>query len=167
MNRRRFVTSAAATFGFQIVPRHVIGGQGFTPPSEMLNLGCIGVGGQGGGNIAEMFGSGLVNVAALCDVDLDHAAETIRKHDKAKLYRDYRKLIEGEKSIDAVLVATPDHVHAPASIMAMRAGRHVYVEKPLAHSIGEAQDARSRQGNQARHPDGQSRPRWRRSAADA
>lgn len=139
MNRRRFVAStAAATFGFQIVPRHVIGGPGFTPPSEMLNLGCIGVGGQGGGDIADMFGSGLVNVAALCDVDLDHAAGTIKKHDKAKLYRDYRKLIEGEKNIDAVLVATPDHVHAPASIMAMRAGRHVYVEKPLAHSIGEA-----------------------------
>jgi predicted dehydrogenase len=136
--RRRFISTAAATaFGFQVVKRHVIG-QGFTPPSEMLNLGCIGVGGQGGGDIADMFGSGLVNIAALCDVDLDHAAGTIKKHDKAKLYRDYRKLIEGEKSIDAVLVATPDHVHAPASIMAMRAGRHVYVEKPLAHSIEEA-----------------------------
>ncbi len=98
LSRRRFIASTAATaFGFQIVPRHVIGGPGFTPPSEMLNLGCIGVGGQGGGDIADMFGSGLVNVAALCDVDLDHAAGTIKKHDKPKLYRDYRKLIEGRR----------------------------------------------------------------------
>lgn len=139
LSRRRFLASTtAATFGFQIVPRHVIGGPGFTPPSEMLNLGVIGAGGQGGGDLREMFDSGLVNVAALCDVDLDRAKDAAKKHDKAKLYRDYRKLIEGEKNIDAVLVATPDHVHAPASIMAMRAGRHVYVEKPLAHSIGEA-----------------------------
>lgn len=139
LNRRRFVASAAATaFGFQIVPRHVIGGPGFTPPSEKLNLGAIGIGGQGGGDLSDMFDSGLVNVVALCDVDLDRGAASIKKHGNAKLYRDYRKLLETQKDIDAVLVATPDHVHAPASIMAMRAGRHVYVEKPLAHTIGEA-----------------------------
>jgi predicted dehydrogenase len=131
-------SAAAATFGFQIVPRHVIGGPGFTPPSEKLNLGCIGVGGQGGGDIKDMDESGLVNIVALCDVDLDHAAGTIKKYPNAKLHRDYRRLIEEQKDIDAVLVATPDHVHTPASILAMRAGRHVYVEKPLAHSVGEA-----------------------------
>lgn len=139
VSRRRFVAStAAATFGFQVVPRHVIGGPGFTPPSEKLNLGCIGVGGQGGGDIRDMDESGLVNIVALCDVDLDHAAGTIKKYPNAKLHRDYRRLIEEQKDIDAVLVATPDHVHTPASIMAMQAGRHVYVEKPLAHSVGEA-----------------------------
>src|SRR6478672_9397463 len=95
LTRRRFASSTAASlFGFQIVPRHVLGGQGFTPPSEKLSLGCIGVGGQGGGDIRDMFDSGLVNIVALCDVDLDHAADTIKKHDKAKLHRDYRRLIE-------------------------------------------------------------------------
>ena len=138
LSRRRFINSTfAASLGFQVVKRHVIG-QGFTPPSELLNLGVIGPGGQGGGDLRDMFDSGLINVAAICDVDLDRAKDALKKHEKAKLYRDYRKLIEGEKNIDAVLVATPDHVHAPASIMAMRAGRHVYVEKPLAHSIEEA-----------------------------
>jgi predicted dehydrogenase len=142
-SRRRFIktttATAAAAFGFQIVPRHVLGGPGFTPPSEKLNLGCIGVGGQGGGDIADLFSTGLVNIVALCDVDLKQGGGTIKKHPDAKLYRDYRKLIEEQlKNIDAVVVATPDHVHAPASILALRAGKHVYVEKPLAHSIGEA-----------------------------
>ena len=139
LSRRRFVSSAAAaTFGFQIVPRHVIGGPGFIPPSEKLNIGCIGIGGQGGGDIKDLDSTGLVNIVALCDVDLDHAAGTIKAYPGAKLHRDYRKLLDQQKDIDAVLVATPDHVHAPASILAMHAGRHVYVEKPLAHSIGEA-----------------------------
>lgn len=141
--RRKFIkTAAAAAFGFQIVPRHVIGGPGFTPPSEKLNLGCIGVGGQGAGDIRDMDETGLVNIVALCDVDPDHSAATIRKYPNAKLYRDFRKIIEQQKDIDAVVVATPDHCHAPASIMAMRAGRHVYVEKPLAHTIAEARKMR-------------------------
>src|SRR5579862_5988655 len=114
ISRRRFVAStAAATFGFQVVPRHVIGGPGFTPPSEKLNLGCIGVGGQGGGDIKDMDESGLVNIVALCEVHLDHAAGTIKKYPHRKLHRDSRKLIEQQKDIDAVLVATPDHVHTP------------------------------------------------------
>lgn len=143
-SRRQFINSAsaAAAFGFQIVPRHVIGGPGFTPPSEKLNLGCIGVGGQGAGDMRDMDESGLVNIVALCDVDLERAAPNIKKYPKARLHRDFRKLIEQQKDIDAVLVATPDHVHAPASIMAMRAGRHVYVEKPLAHTIEEARRMR-------------------------
>ncbi|MDB6138479.1 MAG: oxidoreductase domain protein [Verrucomicrobiaceae bacterium] len=139
MNRRRFVASAAAaTFGFQIVPRHVIGGPGFVPPSEKLNIGCIGIGGQAAGDMADMDSTGLVNFVALCDVDLDRGKANIKKYPDARLHRDYRRQIEQQKDIDAVLVATPDHVHAPASIMAMHAGRHVYVEKPLAHSVGEA-----------------------------
>lgn len=137
--RRSFVkTATAAAFGFQIVPRHVIGGPGYVPPSEKLNLGCIGVGGQGAGDIRDMDETGLVNIVALCDVDLDHAAGTIKKYPNAKLHRDFRRLIEQQKDIDAVVVATPDHIHAPASILAMRSGRHVYVEKPLAHTIAEA-----------------------------
>src|SRR3954462_15839426 len=101
LTRRRFATStAAALFGFQIVPRHVLGGPGFTPPSEKLNLGCIGVGGQGGGDIREMFDSGLVNIVALCDVDLNSASATMKTLEKAVLHRDYRRLIEQQKDID-------------------------------------------------------------------
>ena len=106
--RRQFAkNTAAAIFGFQIVPRHVIGGPGFTPPSEKVNLGCIGIGGQGGGDIRDLDDSGLANIVALCDVDLDHSAGTIKKYPNAKLYRDYRELIDKQKDIDAVLVATP------------------------------------------------------------
>jgi hypothetical protein len=142
-SRRQFVKATAATaFGFQFVPRHVLGGPGFTPPSEKVTIGCIGVGGQGGGDIRDLEASGLAHIVALCDVDLDSAAGTIKTYPKAKLDRDFRELIEKQKDIDAVLVDTPDHVHAPASIMAMRAGRHVYVEKPLAHTIAEARAMR-------------------------
>ena len=100
--RRQFVKSAAAAvFGFQIVPRHVIGGPGFIPPSEKVNLGCIGIGGQGGGDIRDLDDSGLANIVALCDVDLDYSAATIKKYPNAKLYRDYRELIDKQKDIDA------------------------------------------------------------------
>lgn len=141
--RRQFIKSAtaAAAFGFQIVPRHVIG-RGQIPPSEKVTLGCIGVGGQGGADLRDLYDTGLANIAALCDVDMDRASASIRKHKNAVLYRDYRELIDKQKDIDAVLVATPDHVHAPASILAMRAGLHVYVEKPLAHTIAEARAMR-------------------------
>ncbi|HYF35340.1 MAG TPA: Gfo/Idh/MocA family oxidoreductase, partial [Prosthecobacter sp.] len=144
-SRRQFLQSATATaaaFGFQIVPRHVLGGPGYIAPSEKVNLGCIGAGGQGWADIRDLFDSGLCNIASLCDVDLKSASKCIKSHPQAKVYRDYRELIEKERDIDAVLVATPDHIHAPASIMAMRAGRHVYVEKPLAHTIAEARAMR-------------------------
>ena len=88
--------------------------------------------------IADLEKSGIANVVTLCDVDTRHAANTIAKYPTAKLHSDYRKLIEQHKDIDAVVICTPDHLHAPASLLAMRAGKHVYVEKPLAHSIGEA-----------------------------
>ena len=143
LNRRHFLQQAAtAAFSFQIVPRHVLGGPGHIAPSEKVTLGCIGIGGQGAGDIRDLDDTGLANIAALCDVDLDHAAGTIRKYPKAQLFRDYRELIDRRKDLDAVLIATPDHLHAPASLRAMRAGLHVYVEKPLAHTIGEARAMR-------------------------
>lgn len=143
LNRRHFLQQAAtAAFSFQIVPRHVLGGPGHIAPSERVTLGCIGIGGQGAGDIRDLDDTGLANIAALCDVDLDHAAGTIKKYPKAQLFRDYRELIDRRKDLDAVLIATPDHLHAPASLRAMRAGLHVYVEKPLAHTIGEARALR-------------------------
>lgn len=135
MKRRRFLQSAATlAAGFYIVPRHVLG-QGQTPPSAKLNIAGIGVGGQGGGVLGDMK---TENIVALCDVDWGKAAGTIRAFPNAERFKDYRVMLEKRKDIDAVMIATPDHMHAPIALAAMRAGKHVYVEKPMAHTIEEA-----------------------------
>jgi predicted dehydrogenase len=100
-----------------------------------LDLGVIGAGGRGADDIEELKGE---NIVALCDVDTDRAASTFAKYPKAVRYRDFRVMLEKEKGIDAVVVATPDHVHAVASLAAIRAGKHVYCEKPLTRTIREA-----------------------------
>jgi len=134
-SRRRFLQrTAGAAAAFTIVPRCVLG-QGMTPPSEKLNIAGIGAGGMGGGDINSV--SGGNNIVALCDVDLRRAS-TIEKFPEAKVYRDFRKMFdEMEKKIDAVVVGTPDHTHAVAAMAAIKRGKHVYCEKPLAHSVGE------------------------------
>jgi predicted dehydrogenase len=138
VNRRRFLAAAAgAAFGVQIVPRCVLGGAGQTPPSEKLNLAGIGVGGQGGG-VLRVMAALEQNIVALCDVDWKYAAHTFKAYPKAELFKDYRLLFERRKDIDAVVIGTPDHMHAPITLAALRAGKHVYVEKPMAHSIEEA-----------------------------
>jgi predicted dehydrogenase len=137
MKRRHFLQLAAtATFAVQIVPRHVLGGPGETPPSERLRIAGIGVGGQGGGVVAAMAGL-KQDIVALCDVDQSYAAHTFKAHPKAEVYKDYRVLLGKRKDIDAVVIGTPDHMHAPVTAAALRSGRHVYVEKPMAHSIEE------------------------------
>jgi predicted dehydrogenase len=104
-------------------------------PSEKLNIAGIGAGGMGGGDINSV--SGGNNIVALCDVDLRRAS-TIKKYPKAKVYRDFRKMFdEMEDKIDAVVVGTPDHTHAVAAMAAIKRGKHIYCEKPLAHSVGE------------------------------
>jgi len=137
ISRRRFLRgTATALASIAIVPRHVLGGRRQTPPSEKLNIAGIGVGGRGSGVLQ---GVESQNVVALCDVDTKHAAETFKRYSSAKIYRDFRRMLDKEdKKIDAVTVATPDHVHAPAAMMAIKMGKHVYCEKPLAHSIYEA-----------------------------
>jgi len=136
MNRRDFLASTAvAAAAFTIVPRYVLGGPGYTPPSEKLNIAGIGVGGRGASDIRAVSGE---NIVALCDVDDKRAGETFTRYPKAKKYRDFRKMLEKEKNIDAVVVATPDHVHAVAAMMAVKMGKHVYCEKPLTHLIYEA-----------------------------
>ncbi len=135
-NRRNFLKTSAAAFAtIQIVPSFVIGARGQTPPSERLNVAGIGVGGMGGNNLKHM--AEVANIVALCDVDQNYAAHTFKDHPKAKTYVDFRELLEKQKDIDACLIATPDHVHAPIAMAAMRAGKHVYVQKPLAHSVNE------------------------------
>jgi len=136
MKRRDFIkASAAATFGFQFIPRAVLGQTGETPPSRKINLAAIGCGGQAGSDLKNMDGE---NVVALCDVDDKRGAAMFAKYPDAKRYKDYRIMLEEmADKIDAVLVGTPDHTHAPAAMAVMRHGKHVFCEKPLAHSVGE------------------------------
>ena len=134
INRREFISTAAAAAAFSIVPSHALGGPRHKPPSETLNIAGIGVGGQGAGDLRNVESE---NIVALCDVDWKHAAKTFEHYPNAKRYRDFRVMLEKEKGIDAVIVATPDHVHAVAAMTAIKMGKHVYVEKPLAHSIHE------------------------------
>jgi predicted dehydrogenase len=119
-----------------IVPRHVIAQSGQTPPSEKLRIAGIGVGGQGGADLHNLSGEDIV---ALCDVDRSgHTAKSFERWPKAQQFRDFRKMFDAmEKQIDAVLVATPDHCHAVATMAAIKRGKHVYCEKPLAHSVYE------------------------------
>jgi predicted dehydrogenase len=135
MNRRAFLQAAAAA-GLHIVPRHVLG-QGGAPPSERLNLAWVGAGGQGGGLLGDP-ALASQNVVALCDVDWQRAAAAFKRFPRAGRFKDYRVLLDKCKDLDALVVATPDHMHAPVTLAALRAGKHVYCEKPMAHSIEEA-----------------------------
>jgi predicted dehydrogenase len=135
LTRRRFVTATAATGLFQIVPRHVLGGPGHTPPSEKLNIAGIGIGGMGNNNLKACAAE---NIVALCDVDHRHAAGVFKAHPKAAAYKDYRVMLEKRKDIDAVIIATPDHTHAVIAMAAMQMGKHVFCQKPLTHDIFEA-----------------------------
>ena len=135
ISRRDFMGGAAtAAMAFTIVPRHVLGGPGHTPPSEKLNIAGVGVGGMGGSDLQSLASE---NIVALCDVHDSYAAKTFKTYPKAKVYKDYRKMLDKQKDIEAVVVATPDHTHACIAMAAIKAGKHVYVEKPLAYSIHE------------------------------
>ena len=133
--RRQFVGGAAATSLTLMlsIPRRVLGA------NERLNVAVIGTTGRGGDNLNEVIATGE-NVVALCDVDdrlLDKAIKTPAAA-KAKRFNDFRQMFdEMANEIDAVLVATPDHIHAPAGLAAMRHGKHLYCEKPLAHNVRE------------------------------
>ena len=202
LSRRSFLgTTATAAAAFTILPRYVLGGPGYTAPSDIINVAGIGVGSQGGGDIqqictpdvpivrpqrnfngtpltkeqlaaqearmAEMrkrnpppggqqgantnavvqmgtAGGGkqikLANIYALCDVDPDYAGHIIKGYPKAKLYNDWRELLDKEKSIDAVVIGTPDHNHAMIAAAFMRAKKHVYLEKPMAKTIFEVRE---------------------------
>ncbi len=212
LSRRSFLgTTATAAAAFTIIPRSVMGGKGYTAPSDLINVAGIGIGSQGGGDIqqictpdvpiqrpqrnsngtpmtkeqiaerearmAEMrkqfagqgapgqgapgqggqrqggqpdpnaaiqmgaAGQGrvikLANIYALCDVDSEYAGHIFKGYPKAKIYSDWREMLDKEKSIDAVVIGTPDHNHAPIAAAFMRAKKHIYVEKPMAKTIVE------------------------------
>ena len=165
MHRRDFLRTGAATFagGFfapMIVPRHVLGGPGYRAPSDTVNVAAIGVGGQGMWNTWNSVSSGA-NLVAMADVDWDYVdvmfAERAeyREEDgspmfpeltdiralygRTRRFADYRRMLdEMGRDIDAVIVATPDHMHAHAALTAMGHGKHVFVQKPLTYTVEEA-----------------------------
>src|SRR5215467_10754475 len=136
LNRREFLRSTAfTTTAFMVLPAGVLGLRGSTSPNEKLNIAGVGIGGQGASDLSNMESE---NIVALCDVDQNHAAHVFKKYPQAKQFTDYRKMLDEMKEIDGVVIATPDHHHAFASIEAIKHGKHVYCEKPLTHSVWEA-----------------------------
>lgn len=139
LSRRTFIKNSAIVSSFFLVPRHVLGGLGFTAPSDQLNLAAIGAGGKGASDIKNASVKGRERIGALCDVDFSGSASaSVKNFPKAKLYNDYREMMDKEKDIDAVTISTPDHVHGPAAKYCMERGKHVYVQKPMTHNIREA-----------------------------
>lgn len=157
--RRDFVAdSAKLAFGAMIIPRHVLGA---TParraPSDTLNFACVGFGGMGSNNVAQLVDAGE-NLVAVCDIDPGYCERQLagklrpnrdgvvnpsaiklnEAYQKAAKYTDFRQMLERQRDIDAIIIATPDHLHAPVAVAAMRAGKHVYVQKPLTYSVYEA-----------------------------
>lgn len=161
-SRRKFLQSTVATAAaFQVVPGGVLGLNGQTAPSNRLNIAGIGVGGMGGNNLKKC--AETENIVSLCDVDANYAAHTFKEYPKAKVYTDYLEMLDKQKDIDAIVIATPDHTHAAIAMACMKAGKHVYVQKPMAYSVGEAraltEAARkykviTQMGNQGRSGDG-------------
>ncbi|KAA3658381.1 MAG: gfo/Idh/MocA family oxidoreductase [Calditrichaeota bacterium] len=155
VSRREFLqTSAGAAAAFTISPRHARGGPGFVAPSDKLNIAAIGAGGKGRSDIAAV---STENIVALCDVDDVKMADTLKRAkeqaekmqaegngngknplEKSKKYKDFREMLDKQKDIDAVTVSTPDHTHAIAAMTAIKHGKHVFVQKPLTWSVGEA-----------------------------
>jgi len=135
MTRRDYLkSSAAAAAVFTILPAGLARGYA---ANEKVNVGIIGSGGRGGANLQGVAELGE-NIVALCDVDRGHLEGARRNHPDARTYADFRELLTQEKGLDAVVVSTPDHCHAAASVMAMKQGLHCYCEKPLTWSVHEA-----------------------------
>lgn len=139
ISRKDFIKTGAVASSFFFVPRHVLGGAGYTAPSDRLNLAAIGSGGKGFSDISNASVDGRERVSALCDVDFSgSASRAVEAFPDAKRYHDFREMLDNESDIDAVTISTPDHVHALPAKLAMERGIHVYVQKPLTHNIREA-----------------------------
>ena len=110
----------------------------FRHPGGLLNVACIGVGGMGGSDLRSVSSARNVRIVALCDVDAGNLAGAAKKHDEARTFSDWRRLFDAMAGdIDAVTVSTPDHMHASIALAAMRLGKHVYCQKPIAHTLRE------------------------------
>src|SRR5919106_6184003 len=138
LNRRQFLHRAGAGVAlFNILPGSLLHAADTAAPNSKLNVAGIGIGSRGGAVVGEVAGLGH-NIVALCDVDEKYAAKQFAKYPDAKQFKDYRVMLEKMgKEIDGVIIGTPDHTHAVIAMEAMRHGKHVYCEKPLAHSVDE------------------------------
>src|SRR5687768_14815721 len=134
MKRREFIKIAGLGSAGLVIGAQPIAAARRLSPNDKLNLGVIGVAARGGENLN---GVASENIVALCDVDEQRLNAAAQKHPGAKLYTDFRRLID-QKGIDAIVVSTPDHTHAVAAVRALKSGRHLYCEKPLARTISEA-----------------------------
>jgi len=132
ITRRTCLKSAAAAAAFTVLPSGLARG---SAANEKLNIGIIGAGGRGGANTNGVAGENLV---ALCDVDRGALDRAARRFPDARTYTDFRELLSEEQDLDAVVISTPDHCHAPAAVMAMKQGLHCYCEKPLTYTVHEA-----------------------------
>src|SRR5215208_7068567 len=160
VTRRRFVADTGKIgLGGMIVPRHVLGGVGFQAPSDTMNFAVVGFGGMGSENALQL--AKTENLVAFADVDFAFSekkvAENLKKDgkdnpdgirlkekfDKAARYSDFREMLDKQKDIDGVVIATPDHLHAVVAKAAMQRGKHVYVQKPLTYSVHEARVLRA------------------------
>ena len=137
-NRRAFLKSTAATLAtIAIVPRHVLGGAGYTPPSEILTRAVIGVGGMGMGHVKSI--NTACKLLAVCDVDRKHLDAAVKAGGPdCKGYRDFREVLE-RKDIDIIHIPTPPHWHAIIAVAAAKAGKDIWCEKPLSRTIGEGE----------------------------
>jgi len=135
VSRRQFVAGTTAAATFTIIPRHVLGAAGQPAANDKLNIANVGVGGMGSHDVRSV---PTENIVAICDVDANHAANAAKPFPGAKIYSDFRKMLDTQKNIDAVMVATPDHNHAVVTMTALKMGKHVFCQKPLTHNVGEA-----------------------------
>lgn len=145
-SRRDFLKkTSAAIGGFMIVPRFVLGGPNYIAPSDQIRIATVGAGGKGysdtwkAAGLKDEKGKPTEQIVALCDVDFKSAERSFNLFPNAKRYKDYRQMLsEMENEIDAVIVSTPDHMHASVGMDAISRGKHVYIQKPLAHDVFEA-----------------------------
>src|SRR3990172_464953 len=186
LSRRQFVSrTASLAAATTILPRHVLGGPGVVAPSDKVNVAIIGVGGQGRTNFRNLAQESDCQVTAIADpceewdlspyycggkggrgpvqAEIEKTYSEKTPNYRCAVYEDFRVMLEREKAIDAVLIATPDHLHAYIAVLAMKAGKHVYCEKPLTHDISEARilarvagetGVATQMGNQGRSTEG-------------
>ena len=168
ISRRGFIErSSIAAAGLTIIPAHAVSGLGHRAPSDKLNVAGVGISGMGRVNLENVARS--ENIVALCDVDWrEPTLKIFKTYPKAVQYKDFRVMLDRQKDIDAVIVATPDHTHAVVSIEAMKRGKHAYTQKPLTHSVFEAREmartarqykVATQMGNQGQAGDGPRRLR--------
>ncbi len=140
LSRRDFLAQGAlGASAATLVPREVLGGSEYTPPSDTIRVGAIGIGGKGASDVQSVASVDGTEIVALCDVDRERGEEIFQEFPEATQYEDYRELlVQEEDRIDAVIVSTPDHSHAPAALRALEAGKHVFCQKPLTHTVEEA-----------------------------